>query len=225
MAKKCFYCSCDIGSNTVVDMCANCMHQVWGEKMTNTIISNMERERDSGNLELGRVSEFSEKEKSNEEASKSNNDNEIHPLEKDPSLIENETQSVDHNVPDSVEEVSPSEIEITPQENKPSNMGEVAEIPRYENEAPLPENNSPQATAHILESPPHEHDHHKPEHSKPQVYNFENNTNNSHETKIEKNTEENKIEDIPNFEESKNFIEQENKPINKNLLSSESNIL
>ena len=56
MAKRCFYCSTEIDSNSVVDMCYKCMYQVWGEKMTQTIIANMEREKIAGNLELGQVS-------------------------------------------------------------------------------------------------------------------------------------------------------------------------
>jgi hypothetical protein len=64
MAKNCIYCSTGIDSSSVVDMCYNCMYQVWGEKMTKTIIENMEKERDSGNLEIGKQNQSSNNEKS-----------------------------------------------------------------------------------------------------------------------------------------------------------------
>ena len=48
MVKKCIYCGVDVADTRVIDFCDKCGKGVWGEKMFDTIIKNMEdaRERD-----------------------------------------------------------------------------------------------------------------------------------------------------------------------------------
>ena len=48
--KKCIYCSKDVEDESVIDFCQKCGVGVWGQKMFNTIVKNMEDARDKGDL-------------------------------------------------------------------------------------------------------------------------------------------------------------------------------
>lgn len=50
MSKKCVYCSSGLSPESVVDICHNCGTQVWGEKMFNTIVQNMENASENNDL-------------------------------------------------------------------------------------------------------------------------------------------------------------------------------
>ena len=50
MVKKCIYCKKEISDESVIDFCASCGKGVWGEKMFNTIVKNMEEAREKGDL-------------------------------------------------------------------------------------------------------------------------------------------------------------------------------
>jgi len=50
MTKKCIYCGVDVASDRVIDFCDRCGKGVWGEKMFNAIVENMENARDNDNL-------------------------------------------------------------------------------------------------------------------------------------------------------------------------------
>lgn len=50
MSKKCIYCYAEISESSVIDFCEKCGKGVWGEKMFNTIVQNMENAREKGDL-------------------------------------------------------------------------------------------------------------------------------------------------------------------------------
>jgi len=50
MVKKCIYCGTEVSSDSVIDFCNRCGIGVWGEKMFNTIVKNMEDARERGDL-------------------------------------------------------------------------------------------------------------------------------------------------------------------------------
>lgn len=46
MTKKCIYCKKEISDESVIDFCERCGVGVWGQKMFNTIVKNMEAARE-----------------------------------------------------------------------------------------------------------------------------------------------------------------------------------
>lgn len=50
MIRKCIYCGKEISQESVVDFCSSCGVGVWGEKMFNTIVKNMEDARSRRDL-------------------------------------------------------------------------------------------------------------------------------------------------------------------------------
>lgn len=48
--RKCIYCNQAISDDSVIDFCTSCGIGVWGEKMFNTILQNMEDARANGTL-------------------------------------------------------------------------------------------------------------------------------------------------------------------------------
>jgi hypothetical protein len=57
MVKRCIYCKDEIDPNSVVDVCRRCGIGVWGEKMFNAIVANMENARNAGDLNQGSVTD------------------------------------------------------------------------------------------------------------------------------------------------------------------------
>jgi hypothetical protein len=50
MTKKCIYCKTEIPDESVIDFCRRCGIGVWGEKMFNTILTNMQNAADKDDL-------------------------------------------------------------------------------------------------------------------------------------------------------------------------------
>ncbi len=50
MTKKCIYCGAEVSDECVIDFCEKCGKSVWGEKMFNAILQNMETARANGDL-------------------------------------------------------------------------------------------------------------------------------------------------------------------------------
>lgn len=48
--KKCLYCQTELLSESVIDFCSKCGKGVFGEKMFNTIVKNMEDAKEKGDL-------------------------------------------------------------------------------------------------------------------------------------------------------------------------------
>ena len=50
MARKCIYCGKEVHEDSVIDFCERCGVGVWGRKMFNTIVKNMEEAREKDDL-------------------------------------------------------------------------------------------------------------------------------------------------------------------------------
>ena len=48
--KKCIYCKQGVPDESVIDFCERCGVGVWGKKMFDAILQNMQSARDKGNL-------------------------------------------------------------------------------------------------------------------------------------------------------------------------------
>ena len=51
--KKCIYCKSEIPEESVIDFCERCGYGAFGEKMFKTIVHNMQKARQRGDLDQG----------------------------------------------------------------------------------------------------------------------------------------------------------------------------
>jgi len=59
--KKCIYCGSEVAQDSVIDFCERCGKKVWGKKMFDAIVQNMEDARENGDLcSPGTITDFSE---------------------------------------------------------------------------------------------------------------------------------------------------------------------
>jgi uncharacterized UBP type Zn finger protein len=50
MVKKCMYCKAEVSEESVIDVCSKCGVGVWGKRMFDAIVKNMEEARSKGDL-------------------------------------------------------------------------------------------------------------------------------------------------------------------------------
>jgi hypothetical protein len=51
--KKCIYCKCQLNDGSLIDFCERCGVKVWGQKMFNAIVKQMEEAGERGDLDQG----------------------------------------------------------------------------------------------------------------------------------------------------------------------------
>ena len=51
--KKCIYCKAEVPQESVIDFCDRCGRGVFGEKMFNAIVENMQEANQRGDLDQG----------------------------------------------------------------------------------------------------------------------------------------------------------------------------
>lgn len=58
--KRCLYCGIEVSEESVIDFCYRCGESVFGEKMLKTIIENMNKAKERGDINQGIISQDSE---------------------------------------------------------------------------------------------------------------------------------------------------------------------
>jgi hypothetical protein len=59
LVKKCIYCKCEVADKSVIDFCERCGKGVFGDRMFEAIVSNMEEAQDRGDLDQGSLRSLS----------------------------------------------------------------------------------------------------------------------------------------------------------------------